>query len=147
MEQTIYPIRDFHVDGSLPGSNVMFIYGSNREGIHGAGAAKVAREKFGAALGIGRGPVNYSYGIVTRFLIAPSVFGNCSLEDIQHEVQGFVRFTHQNPKLRFFVTSVGCGRAGYNPSQIAWMFREAINCSFPEEWSYWLHEADNRVRT
>lgn len=35
--------------------NEVFVFGSNPEGRHGAGTAKIAREKFGAEYGVGRG--------------------------------------------------------------------------------------------
>lgn len=47
--------------------NQVFCFGSNPEGIHGAGAAKVAM-KYGAVYGTGRGIMGQSYGIVTKNL-------------------------------------------------------------------------------
>lgn len=38
----------FHRDGTLPQNGEVFVFGSNLAGIHGAGAAKVALQKFGA---------------------------------------------------------------------------------------------------
>jgi hypothetical protein len=39
----------------LPENNVVFVFGSNTEGRHGAGAAKVAKDKFGAKYGQAKG--------------------------------------------------------------------------------------------
>lgn len=36
----------FHQDGTLPQNGEIWVFGSNLAGIHGAGAAKVAREKY-----------------------------------------------------------------------------------------------------
>ena len=39
----------------VPESNTIFVFGSNLEGRHGLGAAKTAREKFGAIYGCPEG--------------------------------------------------------------------------------------------
>lgn len=46
-----------------PDENTIFVFGSNPEGRHGAGSAKVAKEKFGAVYGVGEG----LQGIHTHF--------------------------------------------------------------------------------
>jgi hypothetical protein len=48
--------------------NQIFVFGSNPEGRHGAGAAKVATDHYGAILGRGRGIMGKSYGLVTKNL-------------------------------------------------------------------------------
>jgi len=48
--------------------NEVFVFGSNPEGIHGAGAAKVAATKYYAIMGTGRGHMGQSYGLVTKNL-------------------------------------------------------------------------------
>jgi hypothetical protein len=48
--------------------NQVFVFGSNPEGIHGAGAAKVAVTKYYAIMGTGRGIMGQSYGLVTKNL-------------------------------------------------------------------------------
>ena len=44
------------------------MFGSNPEGRHGAGAAKVARDKFAAEIGTGAGLTGMSYAIPTKDL-------------------------------------------------------------------------------
>lgn len=51
-----------------PDANTIFVFGSNPEGRHGAGAAKTAREKFGAQYGQGEGLQGNSYAIPTKDL-------------------------------------------------------------------------------
>lgn len=51
-----------------PEPNTIFVFGSNPEGRHGAGAAKVAVEKFGAIYGIGEGWQGNAYAIPTKDL-------------------------------------------------------------------------------
>ena len=49
-----------------PDANTIFVFGSNPEGRHGAGAAKVAREKFGAIYGRGEGLQGNAYALPTK---------------------------------------------------------------------------------
>ena len=51
-----------------PSENTIFVFGSNPEGRHGAGAAKTAIEKFGAIYGQGEGLQGNSYAIPTKDL-------------------------------------------------------------------------------
>lgn len=46
--------------------NEVFVFGSNLAGIHGAGAAKLAYEKFGAIKGQGFGLQGQSFAIPTK---------------------------------------------------------------------------------
>ena len=48
-------MRKFYVGNITPEANTIFVFGSNPEGRHGAGAAKVARNQFGAIYGQGEG--------------------------------------------------------------------------------------------
>lgn len=50
--------------------NEIFVFGSNPEGRHGAGAAKIARNKFGAIYGFSRGLTGQSYALITKNLTA-----------------------------------------------------------------------------
>lgn len=43
----------------------VFVFGSNLEGCHGGGAARIAYERFGAVWGQGVGPQGKSYAIPT----------------------------------------------------------------------------------
>jgi hypothetical protein len=101
----------------------IFVFGSNEAGIHGAGAAKAAKEKFGAIMGSGIGIMGSSYAIPTKD-------GNLqilTLTQIQKYVKEFIKFASTREDLVFLVTEIGCGLAGYKPSQIAPMFLSAIN--------------------
>jgi hypothetical protein len=45
-----------YYEGNIePGDNIIFVFGSNPEGRHGAGSAKVAHDVFGAQYGVGEG--------------------------------------------------------------------------------------------
>lgn len=90
----------------------IFVFGSNASGAHGGGAARFAYDNFGAIWGQGSGLQGRSYGIDTM----------SGLEVFASEVVDFVRFASENPHLRFLVTELGTGIAGYSPEQVAPLF-------------------------
>ena len=98
--------------------NEIFVFGSNLEGMHGGGAALTAYKKFGAVWGQGTGLQGQSYAI-------PTMQGG--VETIKPYVDEFIDFARKHPDLRFLVTPIGCGIAGFTPSQIAPLFTEAKN--------------------
>ena len=51
-----------------PGPNTIFVFGSNTDGRHGAGAAKVAMELFDAINGVSEGLQGHAYGLPTTEL-------------------------------------------------------------------------------
>ena len=95
----------------------IFVFGSNIHGAHMGGAARVAMERFGAIWGVGEGLQGRSYAI-------PTMEG---LENLAPAVQRFTAFARQHQELRFLVTAIGCGIAGYLPEQIAPLFQEAAH--------------------
>lgn len=52
-----------------PEPNTIFVFGSNPEGKHGDGAAKIAKEQFGAIYGQGEGLQGNAYALPTKDLI------------------------------------------------------------------------------
>lgn len=108
------------------GSNEIFVFGSNSDGHHGGGAARLAYEKFGARWGQATGLQGRSYAI-------PTMFG--SQHPIQNHVDTFTQFAADHPELVFLVTEIGCGIAGFTPAQIAPMFARAArleNVALPQ---------------
>jgi hypothetical protein len=99
--------------------NQIFVFGSNKEGLHGAGAAKLAYEKFGAIWGQGQGFQGQSYAIDTM----------SGFETIEKEVEMFIRYARQfkNIPITFLVTEIGCGIAGYSVEEIAPLFKDCVN--------------------
>ena len=102
--------------------NQIFVFGSNEKGAHGAGAAKQAL-KFGAILGQGVGLQGSTYAIPTK----DKILNVLSIQDIKTYVDDFIEFVINNQHLIFLVTEIGCGLAGYNPMDIAPLFKKAIN--------------------
>ena len=109
--------------------NEIFVFGSNLAGMHGGGAARIARLHFGAVMGKGVGLQGQSYAI-------PTMQGG--VETIRPYVDDFIDFAKHHPELRFLVTPIGCGIAGFEAEDIAPLFEEAKemkNISLPE--SFW----------
>lgn len=104
----------------------IFVFGSNKEGFHSGGASAIAMQHFGAVWGQSEGLQGRSYAI-------PTV---AELSEVKAAIERFTEFAKQNPESRFLVTAVGCGSAGFSPSQIAPLFRECIeleNVALPAE--------------
>lgn len=110
---------------------MIFVFGSNIAGRHGAGAAKFARENHGAVYGFGVGHHGNSYAIPTKDrYIRP-----LPLATISGFVADFLTYARTRSDLQFEVTKIGCGLAGYQEQDIAPMFRDApTNCVLPEGW-------------
>lgn len=98
--------------------NQVFVFGSNLAGMHGGGAARVARLRFGAVMGNGVGMQGRSYAI-------PTMQGGT--ETIRPYVNDFIAYAKEHPELTFLVTPIGCGIAGFEPEDIAPLFEEASN--------------------
>lgn len=124
---------------------MIFVFGSNKAGIHGAGAAKFALENHGAERGIGEGLVGNSYALPTKGYQIEEI----PLLDIKNSVNRFIEVA-EYWALRgaeFQVTRVGCGLGGKKDSDIAPMFRGAPdNCLFDEYWKPWLDTFDTKRR-
>lgn len=97
--------------------NEVFVFGSNLAGFHGGGAARVARNKFGAVMGQGVGLQGQSYAI-------PTMQGG--VETIKPYVDEFIDFAKGRPDLKFYVTRIGCGIAGFRDDAIAPLFAAAV---------------------
>lgn len=94
----------------------IFVFGSNSEGMHDGGAARLAALRFGAVRGQGVGLQGRSYAI-------PTMQGG--IDTIRPYVDEFIEFARRHPQLKFLVTEIGCGIAGFQPSQIAPLFEKA----------------------
>ena len=97
--------------------NEIFVFGSNLGGFHGGGAARAALNRFGAVWGQGVGLQGHSYAI-------PTMHGGP--DAIKPYVDEFIEFARQHPELKFLVTPIGCGIAGFTPRDIAPLFADAI---------------------
>ncbi|MBR6250644.1 MAG: hypothetical protein IKR17_05560 [Bacteroidales bacterium] len=108
--------------------NEIFVFGSNLEGMHGGGAARIACSKFGAKMGQGVGLQGQSYAI-------PTMQGG--VETIRPYVDDFIAFAKQHTELTFLVTRIGCGIAGFRDEEISPLFAQAHNIDnivLPPNW-------------
>lgn len=136
-DHTTSPFAAGHKDGSSASrvtpsnvrelsANEIFVFGSNSAGRHYGGAALYAVRYFGAVMGIGEGLQGRSYALPTMGGLAAT----------REAVLRFTEFAGAHPQMRFLVTAVGCGIAGYSQHQIAPMFEGCIkleNVALPQE--------------
>lgn len=105
----------------------IFVFGSNLAGHHKGGAARAANMKFGAEWGVGVGLTGHAYAI-------PTMQGG--VETIKPYVDEFIEFAKAHSELKFLVTRIGCGIAGFKDEQIAPLFQKALsvfNIYLPKE--------------
>lgn len=96
----------------------VFVFGSNESGFHGAGAALIAKEKFGAVQRLGFGFSGKSFAIPTKDWEIETL----DLPTVDFYVGRFIEFAITHPKLEFLVTKIGCGLAGFGVFEIAPLF-------------------------
>ena len=114
--------------------NEIFVFGSNRQGYHGGGAAAMAHMFFGAIWGQGVGLQGQSYAIPTM---------DDDVRIVGWYVEEFIVFAREHQELHFLVTEIGCGIAGFTPEEIAPLFHSAIaldNVSLPKRFWVVLNE-------
>jgi hypothetical protein len=111
----------YHKDGTLPLSDAVLVFDSNLAGVHGAGAALVAKEKFGALDRVGVGLFwcprkrKYSYAIPTK----DKKLCTLPLDVIEGYIDLFLDSTADydfqgDISSNYFVNRIGCGLAGYD---------------------------------
>ena len=113
-------------------NNEIFVFGSNLKGMHGGGAARIAYDKFGAIWGQSVGLQGQSYGI-------PTMHGG--IDVIKPYVDEFINFAKEHSELKFLVTRIGCGIAGFSDEEMAPLFKDAIeieNIYLPKNFYYIL---------
>lgn len=93
----------------------IFVFGSNHFGQHDGGAAKMAMQ-WGAIWGQGVGLQGQTYAI-------PTMHGG--INEIKTYIDDFIVFAESHPEYKFLVTEIGCGIAGFKPTQIAPLFEKA----------------------
>lgn len=109
----------------------VFVFGSNATGAHGGGAARIACDRFGAVWGKGHGHHGQTYAIDTM----------SGLGTLEREARTFIDYAAQHPELRFLLTPVGCGIAGYTPAQVAPFFTGLpSNVTVPQSFVTYLAE-------
>ena len=120
--------------------NQIFVFGSNKDGNHAGGAAKLALEKFGAISGCAYGLQGKSYAINTM----------SGMDEIKQGIANLISHANGNPDSILLVTEIGCGIAGFKSEQIAPLFeaaKDVENIHLPE--SFWsvLNEKEIKLIT
>lgn len=116
----------------------IFVFGSNLQGLHHGGAARVAHERFGAIMGQGVGLQGQSYAI-------PTMQGG--VETIKPYVDDFIELAREWDQTTFLVTRIGCGIAGFTDEQIAPLFAEALklyNVVLPKSFVDVIRKQENK---
>ncbi|MFA5634146.1 MAG: hypothetical protein WC973_03270, partial [Candidatus Dojkabacteria bacterium] len=133
-----------YYEGNIkPEPNTVFVFGSNTEGRHGAGAAKVAREQFGAVYGQGEGLQGNAYALPTKDLRVKENrgFKSISPEQITNSIKKLYEVAKQNPNKQFKVAyrnTTDTSLNGYTGLEMIEMFNQAgaipSNVIFSKEW-------------
>lgn len=119
--------------------NQIFVFGSNTQGRHGMGAAKIAVKKFGAIYGQSEGIQGKSYAIITKDLtVDDRKTPSRTKEQIKQQIRKLYKYATQNPDKEFLVAYTGTGQNlnHYSNEDMAEMFAcELIpnNVIFEEE--------------
>lgn len=120
--------------------DMIFVFGSNKSGIHGAGAARYAYERLGAEWGVGEGPTGKCYALPTKGKKIEFI----PIGEVEDAVIAFLHYARKKSNQQFKVTAVGCGLGGFKHEQIAPFFRYASsNCYFDEVWRPYLGKEAN----
>lgn len=124
-------------------TNTIFVFGSNPEGRHGAGAAKIAREQFGAQYGIGEGLTGNAYALPTKDLRVKENNGmkSISKDSIVNNIRKMYEVARSMPDKQFKVAYRNTDQIslnGYTGLEMIDMFIEAgpipNNVVFSQEW-------------
>lgn len=128
-----------------PSQDTIFVFGSNPEGRHGAGAAKTAREKFGAIYGQGEGLQGNAYALPTKDLRVKENTGlrSISAEQITENIRKMYDVAKQNPSKKFKVAYTNelneTTLNGYSGAEMIKMFKDAgpipSNVIFSKNWT------------
>lgn len=129
---------------------MIFVFGSNTAGIHGAGAARYAYEKEYMRWGFSYGHCGNAFAIPTKGHIVKDhgnkagkswsvmVGDTLPLNEIKSYIAGFLMYAKHHPELTFKVTCLGCGLAGLKHEDVAPLFMQhgaMDNLYFDEQWS------------
>ena len=123
-----------------PEPDTIFVFGSNPEGRHGAGSAKVAREQFGAIYGQGEGLQGSSYALPTtelRYDMQDKYSRRSMNEDtIVENIKRMYECAEKHPDKKFKIAYRNqpdevtlCGYAG---RELMAMFKKACDGNYPE---------------
>ena len=125
--------------------NEVFVFGSNMNGNHYGGAARIAYDRFGAIWGVGEGEAGMTYAIPTLNKNMEKV----TRQQLSGSISRFITYCENHPEKDFYLTKIGCGIAGWSICEVAEIFFEALenvselglmpkNLILPEEFYLYL---------
>ena len=100
----------------------IFVFGSNMNGAHMGGAARIAYDNFGAKWGKSEGLTGHSYAIPTLDKNMEKV----SESVLEASIDKFIDFVLNNQQLTFYLTKIGCGIAGWDIEDVKRIFWKAV---------------------
>lgn len=132
-----------------PEEGTIFVFGSNPEGRHGAGSARVAREHFGAIYGQGEGLQGSAYALPTTELRydMQDKYSRYSMnpETIIDNIKRMYQCAEEHPEWKFKVAYRNqpdeVTLCGYSGRELMSLFKTACNGNYPdnvyfsEEWA------------
>ena len=114
--------------------NQIFVFGSNMNGNHAGGAARLAVKKFGAVMGQAEGIQGQSYAIPTLDKDMQKI----AEEELIIYLGNFREFAEEHPEREFLLTAIGTGIAGFDTNYMAYMILRANlpdNVTLPKEFT------------
>lgn len=108
----------------------IFVFGSNLAGNHAGGAAKFAKENFGAEEGISCGLTGKCYAFPTLY----SDLKKRSRKGLNMSRDFLFATARALPEKTFLLTKVGCGIAGFKEEEIAPLFVNAPENIIQPKW-------------
>ena len=141
-----------YVGNITPEENTIFVFGSNPEGVHGAGSARIATIYFGAVYGQGEGLQGSAYGLPTTNLDYdnpgwPAKKRDMSKEEIIGYMKNMYKCAIEHPDKNFKVAYRNqpweATICGYTGAEMIDMFKKATedfgneipeNVWFSQEW-------------
>jgi len=110
--------------------NEIFVFGSNLAGSHGGGAAKYAKDNFGAEEGVGEGFTGKCYAF-------PTLGTHLEMRkdsELKISVAKLYKACEVNSDKTFLLTAVGTGIAGYPVEYMKHLFdNPPANLTLPDE--------------
>ena len=124
--------------------NQIFVFGSNTQGRHGKGAAKIAHDLFGAVYGISRGFTGNCYAICTKDL-TKKVHPSVSEQDIVYQICKLYQEAKLHSEKEFLIPydTQNSNLNGFSSEEMAKMFKKAgeipENIIFKEDFAHLLN--------
>lgn len=110
-------------------NNQVFIFGSNENGNHAGGAAKLALA-WGAVEGVAEGLQGQTYAFPTL----DKRMWKLSQTSLKKSVSRLCACAKENPDKEFLLTKVGCGIARFTENEIAPLFKDAPRNIIQPDW-------------